>query len=143
MKRRRGLVDLTVILGIIGLLMLIVVVGYVLKRSGGRAVPVVPEVTFAAGVPDRGRELIEAYGCVTCHEVPGTRGVGGQVGPPLSDIGHRALIAGRLPNTPENLVAWIMDPQAIAPGSGMPDMGVTLPDALDMAAFLYGTGGEE
>lgn len=143
MKTRHGLVDLTVILGIIGVLMLIVVVGYVLKRSGGRAVPVVPDASFAAGVADRGRELIEAYGCVTCHEVPGTRGVGGQVGPPLSDIEDRALIAGRLPNTPENLVAWIMDPQTISPGSGMPDMGVTLPDALDMAAFLYGTGGEE
>lgn len=143
MRARAGLVNLTVVLGFIGLIMLIVVVGYVLRRSGGRAVPVVQEVTFDAGVPGRGRELIEAYGCVTCHEVPGTRGLGGQVGPPLTDIDERALIAGRLPNTPENLVAWVMDPQAFAPGSGMPDMGVTLPDALDIAAYLHGTGGEE
>src|SRR5690606_50000 len=85
MRARAGLVNLTVVLGFIGLIMLIVVVGYVLRRSGGRAVPVVQEVTFDAGVPGRGRELIEAYGCVTCHEVPGTRGLGGQVGPPLTD----------------------------------------------------------
>ena len=141
MRRERGLLNLTIVLAIVGLLMIVVVVGYVLKRSGGRAVPVTEDITFTAGVPERGRQLVQDYGCVTCHVVSGVRGVGGRVGPPLDDLEGRALIAGRLPNTPENLVTWVMDPQTVAPGSGMPDMGVTLPDALDIAAFLYQGGG--
>jgi hypothetical protein len=33
---------------------------------------------------------------------------------------ERALIAGRHPNTPENAARFILDPQAMAPGSAMP-----------------------
>ncbi len=143
MTTRRGLADLTVVLAGIGLVMLIVVVGYVLKRSGGRAIPVADPASVSAGVVDRGRQLVRDYGCVTCHEIPGVRGLGGVVGPSLHGLADRAVIAGRLPNTQENLVTWVMDPQSVAPGTAMPDMGVTLPDALDIAAFLYSGGGEE
>jgi hypothetical protein len=47
-------------------------------------------------------------------------------------------IAGRFPNTPENLIAWIMHPQALDPGNIMPDMGVPEAVARDMAAYLFG-----
>lgn len=141
--RRLGLVRFEVVLVFIGLVVLAVVVGYVLVRSAGDPVPVAPDLAPVSGVAARGRELVRSYGCVTCHEVPGAAGVPGRVGPTLVGLEERALIAGRLPNTVENLVAWIMDPQAVSPGSGMPDMDVTLPDALDIAAFLYGGAGEE
>jgi cytochrome c1 len=44
-----------------------------------------------------------------------------------------------VPNTPANLVRWLRDPQTIAPGSAMPDLGVGTQVALDMAAYLYGS----
>ena len=37
---------------------------------------------------------------------------------------------------PENLMAWLMNPQAIETGSVMPDMKVTEADARDMGAYL-------
>ncbi len=34
-------------------------------------------------------------------------------------------------------VAWLTAPQSIAPGSAMPNMGVSDGEARDMAAYLY------
>ena len=42
-----------------------------------------------------------------------------------------------LPNDPENLVMWIQDPKGVHGRTGMPDSGVTEPDARDIAAYLY------
>jgi cytochrome c1 len=42
-----------------------------------------------------------------------------------------------LPNTPENLVRWLRDPQKLNPRTAMPDLGVTERDAQDIAAYLY------
>lgn len=86
--------------------------------------------------PDRGAELIGSYGCGSCHTVAGVRGADGQVGPPLTDFGKRTYIAGELVNGPDNLERWIQDPQAVEPGTAMPDLGVTAPDARDIAAYL-------
>lgn len=84
-----------------------------------------------------GADLIRSYGCGTCHTVPGVRGAKGKVGPPLTAFAHRAYIAGNLTNEPPNLVAWIMDPQAVEPGTAMPALGVTAEEARDIAAYLY------
>jgi cytochrome c1 len=46
-------------------------------------------------------------------------------------------LAGNLPNTPENLVRWIRQPQTIKPGNVMPDLGIGVRDARDIAAYLY------
>jgi cytochrome c len=88
----------------------------------------------------RGPEVIERYGCGSCHGIPGVRGADALVAPPLDDFGERAYIAGRLTNTPENLVRWIMDPQAIDPATAMPDLGVPEVDARDIAAYLESLG---
>jgi cytochrome c2 len=42
-----------------------------------------------------------------------------------------------LRNTPTNLATWIQHPQQIVPGNAMPDMGITQPQAQDIAAYLY------
>ena len=89
------------------------------------------------GEPERGRELIREYGCDSCHAVPGLPGPESMVGPPLNDWAERHYIAGALPNTPENLIVWIMEPQSIEPGTAMPDMGVSEQDARDIGAYLY------
>ena len=60
-----------------------------------------------------------------------------QVGPPLSGMARRTLIAGRLPNTPDNLVHWIMDPKSVHPRTAMPDMAVSEAQARDIVAYLW------
>ena len=85
----------------------------------------------------RGVQTIDAYGCGSCHVIPGADGAIGTAGPPLQSFAHRTMIAGEVANTPEHLVAWIMKPQAMKPGTVMPNLGVRLPDARDIAAYLY------
>jgi cytochrome c2 len=84
-----------------------------------------------------GRYLIYSYGCGSCHEIPGVAEAKGTVGPPLQGFASRIYIAGSLANTPENLFRWITKPQQIVAGSAMPDLGVSEPQAHDIAAYLY------
>ncbi len=77
------------------------------------------------------------YGCGKCHNVPGIHGADGVVGPPLVALSRRTYIAGNFPNTPENLVHWVMAPQSMKPKTAMPELGLTEPQARDVAAYLY------
>ncbi len=92
------------------------------------------------GDPQRGRQAIQQYGCGGCHMIPGVDGADSMVGPPLTDWANRIYIAGRLPNTPENLTRWIQNPQAIDPENVMPNLGVSEEEAQDIAAYLYTLG---
>ncbi|MEO0692736.1 MAG: c-type cytochrome [Pseudomonadota bacterium] len=87
--------------------------------------------------PDRGAALMIDYGCGACHVIPGVAGARGTVGPQLDGFASRAYVAGILPNTPGGLVRWLMNPTTHAPQTAMPDLGVTEPQARDMAAYLY------
>ncbi len=89
------------------------------------------------GNADAGRQALVNFGCGSCHTIPGVRGADAMVGPPLNAWSRRSFIAGRLPNTPENLVHWIVTPQTVEPGTAMPDLGVSEREARDMAAYLY------
>lgn len=89
------------------------------------------------GDADRGRQAIAEYGCGSCHTVPGITRADATVGPPLTAWAERATIAGEFPNRPEYLVTWIHDPQAMRPGSIMPNTGVSMEGAQDIAAYLY------
>lgn len=89
------------------------------------------------GEPAVGASLIRSYGCGTCHTIPGIREANGKVGPPLTDFAYRSYVAGNLSNEPQNLIAWIMDPQAIEPGTAMPNLGVSAAEAGHIAAYLY------
>jgi cytochrome c2 len=88
------------------------------------------------GNPRRGAELIRYFGCGACHMIPGVAGADGVVGPPLTAIGRRIFIAGVLPNSPENMMAWLQDPQRFVPGNAMPAMGIGPNDARDLTAYL-------
>lgn len=81
-------------------------------------------------------KLMIQYGCPTCHVIPHVPGAVGKVGPSLEGLAQRSYLAGTLQNSPENLVRWIQHPQQIHPGTAMPEMGVTLSDATQIAAFL-------
>lgn len=92
---------------------------------------------WTGGEPARGRRAIDHYGCGTCHEIGGVAGANGRVGPPLSTLVERSYIGGVLANTPENLVRWIQNPQAVDSLTAMPNLRVGERDARDIASFLY------
>jgi putative membrane protein len=92
---------------------------------------------LTGGEPDRGKTAIGRYGCGTCHTIPGVPGAVASVGPPLDQIANRSYLAGRIINTPTNMMRFIRAPQSVDPKSAMPDMGVTDRDGRDIAAYLY------
>ena len=92
---------------------------------------------MTGGTPARGRVAISRYGCSTCHTVPGVSGANGLVGPPLSQIASRVYLAGRLQNTPDNMIRWIQDPHGVDDKTAMPNLNVTEADARDIASYLY------
>ena len=48
------------------------------------------------------------------------------------------MAAGILPNTVENVAAWIKDPPAIKPDAKMPALGLTDEQARAVATYLIG-----
>jgi cytochrome c2 len=91
---------------------------------------------LAPGSPSHGAALIADKGCGACHMIPGITGANGLVGPPLTLMGRRIFVAGLLRNTPQNLAAWVLEPQRFVPGNAMPSTGLTASEALDVAAYL-------
>jgi cytochrome c oxidase subunit II len=70
----------------------------------------------------QGRQIFESEACVNCHAVSGTAAKG-TFGPDLTHLMSRATIAsGAASNTPENLRAWIQNPNTFKPGALMPAM---------------------
>ena len=60
--------------------------------------------------------------CITCHTIAGTIAPG-TIGPNLTHIGGRSTIAaGIMPNTQEDLIRWISNPDREKPGVS-PDQG--------------------
>ena len=86
--------------------------------------------------PRRGAIALQQYACATCHRIPGIVGATAHVGPPLEGIAGRKYLAGRLPNTPQNMLRWIRDPKGVNPATLMPNLEVTEAHALDIAAYL-------
>jgi cytochrome c2 len=92
---------------------------------------------LTGGDPVRGKATFTAYGCGACHSIRGVAQADGKVGPPLDGIAARGFVAGREPNAPERMIAWVRHPQDLQPGSGMPDVGLSQAQARDVAAYLY------
>lgn len=103
--------------------------------GGGSGGPEVP-----GGDPARGIAAMQKYGCEFCHHVPGIEGRPAIVAPPLTNWAERRYIAGALPNLPEHLVRWIVDPHSVEPGTAMPTLGVSEAEARDIAAYLFTLG---
>jgi cytochrome c len=89
------------------------------------------------GDPDRGKQLIVDVGCGACHSIPGIRGADARVGTDLHDWRAQRYIAGKYGNNEETLIAWLMNPQRLNPGTLMPNLGLSRADARDIAAYLY------
>lgn len=85
---------------------------------------------------ERARLMLRQYACDNCHVIDGMVGPVTRIGPSLESWPRRKYIAGVLPNTSENLVRWIVDPQGVSPHTLMPDLGVIEPHAQHMARYL-------
>jgi putative membrane protein len=92
---------------------------------------------LTGGDPAKGKHAIVNYGCDTCHSIPGVLTATATVGPPLSQVALRSYLAGRIDNTPENMIKWIRQPRSVDPQTAMPETGVTEADGRDIAAYLY------
>jgi cytochrome c len=92
---------------------------------------------LTGGNAARGQIAFVEKGCGGCHSLDGVPQAHGLVGPSLDGIAVRAVLAGRLENTPENMMRWIDQPQTISPGTAMPDLPLTKREQRDIAAFLY------
>jgi cytochrome c2 len=95
------------------------------------------ERKVVGGEAAAGKRLVTQYQCGACHTIKDIQGAAGEAGPNLEGFGKLSYIAGRIPNQPDRLVAWLIDPPALKPGTAMPAMGLTEQEARHMAAFLY------
>jgi cytochrome c oxidase subunit 2 len=93
------------------------------------------EAQLASGAPPdvpeeaRGQAVFMSSSCAMCHAIQGS-GANARLGPDLTHVGSRRRIAaGTLPNTPENLAAWISRPHDLKPGTRMPATSLN-PDEL-------------
>jgi cytochrome c oxidase subunit II len=78
----------------------------------------------------------ESLACVNCHSIKGTRSIG-KFGPDLTHLMSRQTIgSGVVDNTPENLRAWVKDPQEVKPGCFMPAMNLTDQELDQVMSYL-------
>jgi cytochrome c oxidase subunit 2 len=83
-----------------------------------------------------GRLVFERTACINCHTLNGTIG-NGQFGPDLTHLMSRQTLAsGALDNTPDNLRAWIKNPDRFKPGALMPAMNLSGPELDQLVAYL-------
>lgn len=86
--------------------------------------------------PMNGARLFATAGCANCHTIRGTA-AHGDIGPDLTHVASRlTLAANTLPNTPQNLEAWIRDPQHFKPGNRMPDLQLSDADWRALGSYL-------
>jgi cytochrome c oxidase subunit 2 len=95
-----------------------------------------PAASPATDQTRRGAQVFQSQTCASCHTIRGTP-AGGQIAPDLTHVGGRqTLAAGLIDNTPANLESWLRDPQAIKPGSRMPQFDLPAADLTALAAYL-------
>lgn len=101
--------------------------------EGQREPAAEPDTDLAAS----GAEVFGQLICANCHTIRGVSEAAVDAGPDLTHLASRGTLAARtLPNTEQDLRAWIVDPQRFKPGNRMPAtlMGTQQLDAL--VAFL-------
>lgn len=83
----------------------------------------------------RGLQVVTEGPCASCHAIRGTA-ARGRPGPDLTHVGNRRfLAAGTLANARGAIQGWIVQPQALKPGTAMP--AIPLPPADADAASYY------
>ena len=86
---------------------------------------------------EAGRAAFVDQGCGACHAVRGVPGAVGDIGPDLTHVGSRLLIAGWLDGSVGNFGGWIASAQHIKPGNRMPSFDqLDGPTLRAMSAWL-------
>ncbi|WP_437875898.1 c-type cytochrome [Sorangium sp. So ce513] len=105
-----------------------------------------PRAALEGASADRGRALYEAKACGTCHAFTGAAGVTAVAPVKAMEKETRAAVAlapdlrnMRDRMEPADLVAWVLDPGAIKPGTLMPQLPMSPAEARDIAAFVMTT----
>lgn len=104
------------------------------RAPGGKADPAAWEQV--PGDAQAGRKLFVEKGCGVCHVARGVPEAMGTIGPNLAGSPTKEQIAEVIPNTPDNMKRWLINPPAVKPGTAMPQLGVTDREADDLVAFL-------
>lgn len=125
--------------------------------AGLATLPKQPDVTtqpwYQTLTPQQqqGVNVVLQRGCGGCHTIPNIPGAQGTIGPNLGPhdqvppVNQRPMIAtfpnGTVANNSvDDLSKWIMNPQALKPGTAMPTLGLSQDEATAAAAFLYSIG---
>ncbi len=83
-----------------------------------------------------GRRVFQTTACINCHAVDGTNATG-RFGPDLTHLMSRSTLAsGAIPNTHDNLRAWVANPDALKPGALMPAMDLDDASLDQLVAYL-------
>ena len=98
--------------------------------------PIGEKLVLAENQVQRGKLALLQYNCATCHIIPGITASETHIGPPLHNVVNQSFIAGRLPNTDSNLVAFIRFPTRHKENTMMPNLGVDLNDAKAIVGYL-------
>jgi cytochrome c oxidase subunit II len=84
----------------------------------------------------QGQQVFETNTCISCHTIQGTA-ANDEVGPDLTHIGSRSIIAGGvLDNTPKNVQRWVQHADDVKRGALMPNFN-TLSDKQAQALTAY------
>ncbi|MEB2311251.1 MAG: cytochrome c [Sorangiineae bacterium] len=111
-----------------------------LVRDAGRAEP----ASLEGADLGRGRELLETKACGACHTFSGVEALPIA---PSPEAGRGSAGIALAPDLrfarerfePARLVAWLLDPPAVKPGTPMPKLGFTKDEARDLAAYILET----
>ena len=91
----------------------------------------------AAGDAERGKDIfLNQQICWSCHSIDGTKAQGKVAPRPLTTFSAYEQIAQAIPNTAENLATWLRDPQAVKPGTQMPNLNLKPQEIADLVAYL-------
>ena len=102
--------------------------------SGLPAVVVTSEPAQVA----HGKELLNERGCLSCHQLSGA----GSSLTSKTDVAPRTralapdLRYARQRSEPAAIARWLLDPARVKRDAAMPNLGLSLADARDLAAFL-------
>lgn len=85
----------------------------------------------------RGYKAVQERGCQACHAIDGVETMVAHIGPNLTRVATRSFLAGGvIPNTHNDLLAWISNPDSRKVGSKMQAMGLTDAEIGDVIAYF-------
>ncbi len=90
------------------------------------------------GDPEVGKNIFLNGSCIACHYIEGTKAQGRVAPRELTRFASYSTIAqlDGFENNAENLAKWLRDPQAIKPGTAMPNLNLKAQEIEDLVAYL-------